>query len=432
MNKFLQSICLVLIAIVGNSYAQTFTSTPVTTGTSGTPYTYSITATEASNNPLTFTAPTLPSWLTFSASGQNTYSTFGAAITQPIGVTADNNGNTYATTYSGPVGTPIYKIAPDGTTTAWATRQAGNPYSMAVHNGYLYLSYYTNNTPGSSFSKITKIDLNNPAAGESVVVTFPTNGACIGITFYQGDLYVAMYSTRTIAKVNLANGTYSTFVSNISSNPWGLGFDSTGKLYIATYSGASIQKWDGSTLTTVLSGIGNASDIKFDNSGYLYISSAGGGVRKYKADLSSYTQVVPTSVGAVYGMTLTTNGTLVFSLFSQNTCARIQTGAVLTGTPAISDIGVHNVSVNVTNGTTTANQSFAITVTGPSTYTAPSNITKNYGDASFTITDPSSNSNGAFSYTSSNSAVATTSGNTVNIIGKGTATITATQAASGL
>ena len=53
------------------------------------------------------------------------------------------------------------------------------------------------------------------------------------------------------------------------------------------------------------------------------------------------------------------------------------------------------------------------------------------GDAPFTITPPTSNSLGAFSYSSSNPAVATVSGNTITIIGVGSAIITATQAALG-
>jgi len=53
------------------------------------------------------------------------------------------------------------------------------------------------------------------------------------------------------------------------------------------------------------------------------------------------------------------------------------------------------------------------------------------GDASFTLTAPTSNSTGAFTYTSSNTAVATISGNTVTIVGAGSTTITATQAAAG-
>ena len=51
--------------------------------------------------------------------------------------------------------------------------------------------------------------------------------------------------------------------------------------------------------------------------------------------------------------------------------------------------------------------------------------------ASFTLTAPNSNSQGAFTYTSSNTNVATISGTTVKIVGAGTSTITATQAASG-
>lgn len=55
---------------------------------------------------------------------------------------------------------------------------------------------------------------------------------------------------------------------------------------------------------------------------------------------------------------------------------------------------------------------------------------KKVGDAAFNLTDPTSNSSGAFSYTSSNTAVATISGKTVTIVGAGSSVITAIQAAS--
>ena len=48
----------------------------------------------------------------------------------------------------------------------------------------------------------------------------------------------------------------------------------------------------------------------------------------------------------------------------------------------------------------------------------------------FTLTNPSSNSSGAFSYSSSNNTIASISGSNVNILKAGTVTITATQAAS--
>ena len=62
------------------------------------------------------------------------------------------------------------------------------------------------------------------------------------------------------------------------------------------------------------------------------------------------------------------------------------------------------------------------------TFTVPA---KEVGDAAFALTAPTSNSSGAFTYSSSNTAVATISGNMVTIVGAGTSTITATQAASG-
>lgn len=52
------------------------------------------------------------------------------------------------------------------------------------------------------------------------------------------------------------------------------------------------------------------------------------------------------------------------------------------------------------------------------------------GDAAFALTTPTSTSSGAFTYSSSNPDVATISGSTVTIVGAGTSTITANQAAA--
>jgi hypothetical protein len=56
--------------------------------------------------------------------------------------------------------------------------------------------------------------------------------------------------------------------------------------------------------------------------------------------------------------------------------------------------------------------------------------TKIFGDVPFQITQPTSNSDGPFSYTSSNTSVATISDSTITIVGVGTSIITATQAAT--
>ena len=63
-----------------------------------------------------------------------------------------------------------------------------------------------------------------------------------------------------------------------------------------------------------------------------------------------------------------------------------------------------------------------------SNFTIPNKV---FGDAAFTLTAPTSNSTGSFTYSSSNTSVATVSGSTVTLTGVGSTTITATQAAAG-
>jgi len=60
-----------------------------------------------------------------------------------------------------------------------------------------------------------------------------------------------------------------------------------------------------------------------------------------------------------------------------------------------------------------------------------SSTTKTYGDGAFTLTPPTSNSNGAFTFTSSNSSIVSISGTTATIVAGGTVDITVTQNPSG-
>ena len=74
---------------------------------------------------------------------------------------------------------------------------------------------------------------------------------------------------------------------------------------------------------------------------------------------------------------------------------------------------------------------YGLSISGHPVITGFSNITKTFYDGSFTLSTPTSNSDGAFTYTSSNTAVATISGSVVSIVAAGSTTITATQAAAG-
>ena len=72
---------------------------------------------------------------------------------------------------------------------------------------------------------------------------------------------------------------------------------------------------------------------------------------------------------------------------------------------------------------------YFMNVVGKPTITGFSIPTQTLGTATYTITNPTSTSTGAFTYTSSNTSVATISGHTITIKGVGTSTITATEAA---
>jgi uncharacterized protein YjbI with pentapeptide repeats len=128
----------------------------------------------------------------------------------------------------------------------------------------------------------------------------------------------------------------------------------------------------------------------------------------------------------------TSDSSGAFTYDSSNTAvATVTSGGTVTivGAGSTTITATQDASGNYTTGSVTA--SLVVSPIAPSigALTAPA---KNFGDASFNLTAPTSNSDGAFSYTSSVPGVATvTSGGTVTIVGAGTTTITATQDASG-
>ena len=85
------------------------------------------------------------------------------------------------------------------------------------------------------------------------------------------------------------------------------------------------------------------------------------------------------------------------------------------------------------NGSPSTKTFYIDNISGPIAIVAPtlSNfaISAKTVGSSFQLTAPTTNSDGAFTYTSSNEAVATISGTTVSVVGAGNVTITATQAA---
>ncbi|MDP3394705.1 fibrinogen-like YCDxxxxGGGW domain-containing protein [Sediminibacterium sp.] len=96
----------------------------------------------------------------------------------------------------------------------------------------------------------------------------------------------------------------------------------------------------------------------------------------------------------------------------------------------ISELITFNSSLSNTDRQTIENNQYGFYIASPS-LSSFANLTRYRFDEPFILNTPSSNSNGLFSYSSSNTAVATISGSTVTIVGPGSTTITANQAAGG-
>ena len=127
----------------------------------------------------------------------------------------------------------------------------------------------------------------------------------------------------------------------------------------------------------------------------------------------------------------TSNSAGAFTYSSANASIATINGSTVTvvgaGTTTITAVQAANAGY----GSTTITATFTVTELEPPTFGSFSVPSKMMGSLPFQLTPPTSNSGGAFSFTSSNTAVATISGTTVTVVGAGTSTITASQAAFG-
>jgi len=367
--------------------APSFTTTPVTTVGYDQTYNYNVAATTEGGLATTIAAPTLPAWLTVSGQkGDGTPKLIGniPAGVQITGVTEDNDGNTYAITFYDDNNTTlntIYKITPDGTTTIWKSGLiSGVVYELHIANGYIYIPRYM-----GSINSITRIPLNNPDAVEENFASL-TSGA-LALTDHGGWIYVSDYYSGKIFRINETTKAIETILSSSDGvpihGPFGLDFDQNGNLFIATYEHKSILKYNTatSTLSTVLSGLpNNPTSVKVDKQGNYYVALESGGLRKYKPDFSSYELVSLNATVDVWGLFMTETGAITHSILGTNLVYHLETGVVLHGTPAKSDVGAHNVVLRATNSAGYTDQAFTINVVDNvapvvSTYSPATNAT---------------------------------------------------------
>jgi uncharacterized protein YjbI with pentapeptide repeats len=237
-----------------------------------------------------------------------------------------------------------------------------------------------------------------------VAVSITTGGT---ITFYVNGVSVF---TTTITSINSTNTVYG-IGSGIGGNEYWNGKIAALAIYhnrVLTASEIANVSINLQTYRVNLSSIGNILAI---------------GAREYHGTVGTSTNI---GVARVYR--IDTSGNYTYSI--NNTAIADICGNILLP----KSIGTTTIGFTQSASGATASRSGTINLTVSAitptigTLSAPA---KNFSDASFNLTAPTSNSSGAFTYTSSNTAVATvTSGGTVTIVGAGTTTITTTQAAT--
>ncbi|MEL1239787.1 pectate lyase family protein [Flavobacterium flavipallidum] len=304
-------------------------------------------------------------------------------------------------------------------------------------------------TANVSFSITTSGVNGNPAIG-SGNITVVTPGTSSG-----GEIHNFTVSGKT--------SSFYTIVGNMNSTD-GVqsydGVDLTARLKIESATTISYTTTGVSTLTLVFdptfagaiklngtsytasSGIvsipnlaaGSYTITKGDTANLYYIKTAYATSSLITPTLSNFTVPNKTVGDAAFTLTApTSNSSGAFTYTSSNTSVATVSGNTVT----IVGEGIATITANQAATSTYAAGSISATLSvapgaanpapSLSNFTIPN---KTVGDAAFTITAPTSNSTGAFTYTSSNTAVATVSGNTVTVVGAGTATITANQAAT--
>ena len=153
-------------------------------------------------------------------------------------------------------------------------------------------------------------------------------------------------------------------------------------------------------------------------------------VNKVTTVLTNFSIPVKTFGNSAFAITAPTsnsNGSIVYT--SSNTAVATVSGSTITivGGGSSTITATQATTAIYTTGTITATLQVNQITAVLSNFSIP---TKTYGNAAFSLVNPTSNSNGSITYTSSDTSVATIAGNVVTIVGGGVSTITANQAST--
>jgi hypothetical protein len=381
------------------------------------------------DDPFTISAPTSNSTgiFSYSSSDESVATISGDTITiVGVGTTTITATQEATTSYSSGTATTTFQVvkqSPTITGFSIPTKTFGNiPFTISDPSSNSDGTFsYT-----SSDESVATIDGNTitiVGAGTTTITAIQAESANYASGTITTSLEVSK-ATPSITGFSIPTKTYgdSSFtISDPSSNSDGTFSYSSSNTSVATISGNTITIVGPGT-ATITASQGDSTNF---NSGTQTTTFQVEKLTPSITDFSLPTRRFGTSPIIITAPTSTSNGT--FSYSSSDTSVATVSGNTITivgaGTATITSSQAE--AAFYKSGTLTTTIQVSKGIPSISNFSIP---TKNYGDSAFTITPPTSNSTGSFSYVSSDTSVATISGNTVTIVGVGTTTITATQA----
>jgi len=251
-------------------------------------------------------------------------------------------------------------------------------------------------------------------------------GGCSTATSSLSGLITVGKATPTIGSMTAINKTFGDAAFTLTaptSNATGAFTFASSNTAVATISGTTVTIVGAGTATITAT---QATDANY-NAGSVSTTLT---VAKATPTIGSMAAINKTFGDANFALTIpTSNSTGLFTFASSNTAV----AAITNNTVTI--VGAGTITITATQATSANYLAGSVTTTLTVAKANPTigiqqNITRGYGSAAITLVAPGSNSTGAFTYTISDAAVATISGATLTAVGIGTATITATQAAT--
>ncbi|MDD2789857.1 MAG: SMP-30/gluconolactonase/LRE family protein [Sulfurimonas sp.] len=345
----------------------TITSIPETNATQDVAYSYELNATDVDGDTLTWSATNLPSWLELNTSitTPSSLTTLVSGLNAPIGVAVDSSGNVYI---ADPVDKVIKKRDTDGNITILVSGLSG-PFGVAVDSsGNLYIAdTYANS--------IKKRDTNgNVTTLVDSGLSYP-HGVAVDSS---GNIYIAD-SFNNVIKKRDTNGVVTTLINSGLFSPRVVSVDSSGNLYIADYGNNAIKKRDiNGTVTTLINSELNAPyGVAVDSSGNLYIADTNNNKIK-KRDTNGVVTTLVSGLNNPYGIAVDSSGNLYIPSGNEiKMYSAPVTTTTLRGTPTNADVGEHNVSLTVSDGVTSVDHNFTITVANANDAPSDINISSN-------------------------------------------------------